>query len=62
VKSTRILCPQCGRYPNAIMRSGIEIVEEHQWRRGIACTGGGVAVRALMDDAAKAPPMTVVGP
>lgn len=62
MKPTRIYCPRCGRYPNAVMRSGIEIVEEHDQRRGIPCLGGGVAVRAVMEDAAKAEPLTVVGP
>lgn len=62
VKPTRIYCPRCGRYPNAVMRSGIEIVESHAAHRGIPCLGGGVAVRAVMEDAAKAEPLTVVGP
>lgn len=62
MKPTRIYCPRCGRYPHAVLSAGIEIVEAHDQRRGIPCLGSGVAVRAVMDDAAKVQPMTVVGP
>lgn len=62
MKPTRIYCPRCGRYPYAVMSAGIEIVESHAAHRGIPCLGGGVAVRAVMEDAAKAEPLTVVGP
>lgn len=62
MKPTRIYCPRCGRYPHAVLSAGIEIVKSHDQRRGIPCLGSGVAVRAVMDDAAKVQPMTVVGP
>ncbi len=58
MKPTRIFCPRCGRYPYAVMSAGIEIVEAHDQRRGIPCLGSGVAVRAVMEDAAKAEPLT----
>lgn len=62
-RPTVALCPHCGRYPRMSSdRGGVSVLEAHEWRRGVACPGGGLAWAEIVRVASVGVPVTVVGP
>ena len=56
------LCPHCGRYPRLVHdRAGVDVLDAHDWRRGVPCVGSGLPWGALLRAAGVGVPMTVAG-
>lgn len=62
-RPTVALCPHCGRYRGMGQDvGGVSVLEAHEWRRGVACPGGGLAWAEIVRVASVGVPVTVVGP